>query len=74
MNARWDFLSLLTLAVTVAAPAAGQPAASTPDVSGPWSNAALNGLELPLSGPGPVRNRRVCALDRKPASATGPNW
>jgi hypothetical protein len=57
MNARWDFLSLLTLAVTVAPPAAGQPAASTPDVSGPWSHAALNGLELPLSGPGPVRNR-----------------
>jgi hypothetical protein len=57
MNAQWDFLSLLTLAVTVAAPAAGQPAASIPDVSGSWSHAALNGLELPLSGPGPVRNR-----------------
>jgi hypothetical protein len=57
MNAQWDFLSLLTLAVTVAAPATGQPAASIPDVSGSWNHAALNGLELPLSGPGPVRNR-----------------
>jgi hypothetical protein len=25
-------------------------------LSGSWSHAALNGLELPLSGPGPVRN------------------
>jgi hypothetical protein len=57
MNAQWDFLSLLTLIVAVAAPAAGQPAAAIPDISGSWSHAALNGLELPLSGPGPVRNR-----------------
>jgi hypothetical protein len=57
MNAQWDFLSLLTLIVAVAAPAAGQPAAAIPDISGSWNHAALNGLELPLSGPGPVRNR-----------------
>jgi hypothetical protein len=57
MSAQWDFLSLLTLIVTAAAPAAGQPAAPIPDISGSWNHAALNGLELPLSGPGPVRNR-----------------
>ncbi len=28
-----------------------------PDLSGSWSHPALNGLELPLSGPGPVRNK-----------------
>ena len=28
-----------------------------PDLSGNWSHPALNGLELPLSGPGPVRNK-----------------
>jgi hypothetical protein len=57
MNAQWDFLSLLTLIVAVAAPAAGQPVAAIPDIAGSWNHAALNGLELPLSGPGPVRNR-----------------
>jgi hypothetical protein len=31
--------------------------ASIPDFSGSWSHITLNGLELPLSGPGPVRNR-----------------
>jgi hypothetical protein len=56
VSAQWDLLSLLTLIVTVAAPAAGQPAAPIPDISGSWNHAALNGLELPLSGPGPVRN------------------
>jgi hypothetical protein len=46
-----------------AAPAMAQTAASIadpsgiPDLSGAWAHAALNGLELPLSGPGPVRNR-----------------
>jgi hypothetical protein len=57
MNAQWDFLSILTLIVTAVAPAAGQAAAPIPDISGLWNHAALNGLELPLSGPGPVRNR-----------------
>jgi hypothetical protein len=37
--------------------AAAQSSASIPDFSGLWSHPALNGLELPLSGPGPVRNR-----------------
>jgi hypothetical protein len=32
-------------------------AAPNPDLSGPWNHTSLNGLELPLSGPGPVRNR-----------------
>jgi hypothetical protein len=57
MNTQWEFLALLTLVVTVGAPAVGQKAASIPDVSGSWNHAALNGLELPLSGPGPVTNR-----------------
>lgn len=30
--------------------------AGVPDLSGSWAHGALNGLELPLSGPGPVRN------------------
>jgi hypothetical protein len=53
MNARWDFVSLLTEAVTVAAPVAEQPVASIPDIPGAWNYATRNGLELPLSGPGP---------------------
>jgi hypothetical protein len=57
MSAQRAVLSLLTLIITAAAPAAGQPAAPTPDISGSWNHAALNGLELPLSGPSPVRNR-----------------
>jgi hypothetical protein len=63
MNVQRDFLLLVTLSVTAAAPAAAQTAASIPDrsgipdLSGSWAHAALNGLELPLSGPGPVRNR-----------------
>jgi hypothetical protein len=38
---------------------AAQPADRTavPDLSGSWSHPALNGLELPLTGPGPVRNK-----------------
>ena len=57
MHVQRDFLLLLTLSATAGAPAAAQTAASTPDLSGSWAHAALNGLELPLSGPGPVRNR-----------------
>jgi hypothetical protein len=52
-----DFLLLVALSVMAAAPAAAQTAASIPDLSGAWAHGALNGLELPLSGPGPVRNR-----------------
>jgi hypothetical protein len=58
MNAQRDFLLLMTLSVMAAAPAVGQTAApSIPDFSGSWNHASLNGLELPISGPGPVRNR-----------------
>jgi hypothetical protein len=62
LNVQRYSLLLLTLSVTAAAPAAAQTAASIPDLSGPdlsgtWAHSALNGLELPLSGPGPVRNR-----------------
>jgi hypothetical protein len=58
MNVLRGFLLLATLSVTAAAPAMAQTAeASIPDLSGAWSHSALNGLELPLSGPGPVRNR-----------------
>ncbi len=56
MNVQLDFLLLVTLSVTAAAPAVAQTSASIPDLSGAWAHSALNGLELPLSGPGPVRN------------------
>jgi hypothetical protein len=43
-------------AATAAPPGTlGEPPA--PDFSGWWNHASLNGLELPVSGPGPVRNR-----------------
>ncbi len=68
---RLDFLLLVTLATAAATPALGQTSApavtptdtdtrsgaSIPDFSGSWNHASLNGLELPPSGPGPVRNR-----------------
>jgi hypothetical protein len=58
MSVQRELLLLVTLSVTAATPAVGQTAApSIPDFSGPWNHASLNGLELPLSGPGPVRNR-----------------
>ena len=58
MNVQRDLLLLVTLSVTAAAPAVGQTAApSILDFSGSWNHASLNGLELPISGPGPVRNR-----------------
>jgi len=66
-----DVLLLVTLVTAAVLPASGQttapavaPAdagatsgASIPDFSGLWNHASLNGLALPLSGPGPVRNR-----------------
>jgi hypothetical protein len=67
---RRGFLLLVTLATAAATHASGQTAApavtpntgtpsgeSIPNFSGSWNHASLNGLELPLSGPGPVRNR-----------------
>jgi hypothetical protein len=57
MNVRRDFLLLVTLCVMTAAPALGQAGAGIPDISGAWNHTSLNGLELPLSGPGPLRNR-----------------
>jgi hypothetical protein len=58
MNVRRELLLVMTLSVTAATPAVGQTAApSIPDFSGSWNHASLNGLELPLSGAGPVRNR-----------------
>jgi hypothetical protein len=67
MNVQRDFLLLVSLAA--AATPAGQTAApeaiggvtqiAAPilDFSGIWAHPSLNALELPLSGPGPVRNR-----------------
>jgi hypothetical protein len=57
MHVHRDFFLLLMLSVTAGAPAVAQTAGQVPDLSGSWAHAALNGLELPLSGPGPVRNR-----------------
>jgi hypothetical protein len=65
-----DFLLLVTIAAAAATPASGQtaapgggplgaaaPGASIPDFSGPWVHPYFPGIEPPLSGPGPVRNR-----------------
>ena len=58
MKVQLELLLLVTLSVTGAAPAVGQTAApSIPDFSGSWNHASLNGLELPLTGPSPVRNK-----------------
>jgi hypothetical protein len=56
MNAPRGLLLLVTLSVTTAAPAIAQITAPIPDFSGSWSHTSVNGLELPTSGPGPVRN------------------
>lgn len=57
MNVQRNFLLLVTWGVTAASSAAGQTAAPIPDFSGAWNHTSLNGLETPLSGPGPLRNR-----------------
>ena len=66
-----DFLFVVTLATAAAAPALGQDAvpavgpanrsdiqgaASVPDFSGIWAHLTWPDVELPLSGPGPVKN------------------
>src|SRR5580698_9619447 len=80
---RRDLLLLVTLATAAATPALGQTAApavtptdtgtpsgaSIADFSGWWNHASLNGLELPLSGPGPVRNKS--RLDTGPQAGVG---
>jgi hypothetical protein len=58
MNVQRELLLPTVLSVTAATPAVGQTTApAIPDFSGSWNHASLNGLELPRSGPGPVRNR-----------------
>jgi hypothetical protein len=66
-----EFLLWVIVAGAVMTSASGQDVASTagaasnsapsiasiPDFSGTWAHPFLNGLEPPLSGPGPVRNR-----------------
>src|SRR5689334_4568243 len=68
---RPDILLLVTLAVAVASPAAGQSVAPAvgaassaargatpiPDLSGTWRHPSLPGFEPPASGPGPVVNK-----------------
>ena len=68
MNVRRDLPVLVMLMAAVAAPACGQTmtpaavtsaapsAASIPDFSGAWAHPGI-GFGLPLSGPGPVRNK-----------------
>jgi len=48
---------LVAACITACLAARAEAAATVPDLSGKWSHPALNGLELPLSGPGPVRNK-----------------
>jgi hypothetical protein len=57
MSTPRDLLLLVISSLAAAAPAVAQTSASIPDLSGLWNHASLNGLELPLSGPGPVRNK-----------------
>ena len=58
MSRSWDFLILAAVAAAFALPSARVAAApDMSELSGAWSHASLNGLELPLSGPGPVRNK-----------------
>jgi hypothetical protein len=46
-----------TTATAITPTDTGTPSsASIPDFSGSWSHASLNGLQLPQSGPGPVKN------------------
>jgi hypothetical protein len=69
MKIQRDFLLFVTSCVAAAAPAVAQTAASIPDLSGAWAHNALNALELPLSGPGPVRN--IVRLTRGPQAGVG---
>jgi hypothetical protein len=71
MNAQRGFLLLVTLIATAAAPAVTQTATSIPDLSGWWNHASLNGLELPLSGPGPVRNKSRRLTGPQPGVGNG---
>ena len=57
MNAHRLFLVLLTSSVFDVLPVMGQTLVSIPDFSASWNHTSLNGLEPPLSGPGPVTNR-----------------
>jgi hypothetical protein len=57
MKVQRDFLLLMTVSLTAATSAAGQTTVPVPDISGAWNHTSLNGLELPLSGPGPLKNR-----------------
>ena len=57
MNAPRLLLVLLPSILLAVLPAIGQTPASIPEFSGSWNHASLNGLELPLSGAGPVRNK-----------------
>jgi hypothetical protein len=69
MNARYSLVLAFVAAAAApafgqtAAPAVGsatgmtQSAASTPNFSGIWAHPYLTGFELPVSGPGPVRNK-----------------
>jgi hypothetical protein len=54
MSAPRVFLLMVTSSVAAATSAVAQT--SIPDLSGLWNHPSLNGLELPRSGPGPVRN------------------
>ncbi len=59
MKAQRTLLSAILFAIAIVPTRAGtaQTPGSVPDLAGSWNHADLNGLELPLSGPGPVTNR-----------------
>jgi hypothetical protein len=58
-------------AVPEATASVTQSAGPVPDFSGPWNHGSLNGLELPLSGPGPVRNKSRRVGGPQPGTGNG---
>jgi hypothetical protein len=57
MSIRRLFGLLSFFALAAAIPLRAETTAALPDFSGWWNHSSLNGLEQPLAGPGPLRNR-----------------
>jgi hypothetical protein len=68
MIATRAFATLILM--TVALPALGDGSRSVPDFSGSWGRNAFN-LEMPSSGPGPIRNLRRVGKDASTPSTGG---
>ncbi len=57
MSIRLLFGPFALLALAIAVPVRAQTTTSVPNFSGWWNHSSLNGLERPLTGPGPLKNR-----------------